>query len=97
MIKWLIVTVIALLLFSGLMPLLLACIAIFELVSPLALRFVLRQVGDVEPRATVASAPAPAPSTNPPPDPGAGGSGPSGKKPHDDVRVAAPTSTASVP
>ena len=82
---------------AGLMPLLLACIAIFELVSPLALRFVLRQVGDVEPRATVASAPAPAPSTNPPPDPGAGGSGPSGKKPHDDVRVAAPTSTASVP
>ncbi len=41
---------------EGLMPLLLACIAIFELVSPLALRFFLRRAGDVEPSAAAPAA-----------------------------------------
>lgn len=94
---------------AGLMPLLLACIAIFELVSPLALRFFLRRAGDVEPAkaaspaptaATAAPAAAPAGSANLPAESEAG-------KEQGDVRVGSPsatstptptsTSTASVP
>ncbi len=47
---------------EGLLPLLLACIALFELVSPLLLRFVLRRAGDVERQTPPAPHPVPAPA-----------------------------------
>jgi Kef-type K+ transport system membrane component KefB len=58
---------------EGLLPLVLACIALFELVSPLVLRFALQRAGDVERRTMPVAPPAvpsppaaSAPTTTPP-------------------------------